>query len=313
MKIKIVVPIVFSVFLFNCSLKPEVMSTAHSIPIQSTETEVPNDVMQAPESKSKTLSNYKPTTIQTSNGLITIEPTVISATDQIQAGDDGESGVQIAEYSDPLEFINRPIFAFNNVAYKYALIPLAKGYNYALPQPARDSVSNVFSNIREPLNFINNTLTGDIAEAGNNLGRFLINSTIGLLGLFDPADALFSLEAKPQNFSQTLMNYGVASGVYVVLPLLGQSDVRNTASIITEGFVYPLNYVLGGHDNTIARTVGSVGDFSTQMDTYVTLFNLAEDPYLYFRNLYIQTTNRDEMALDRLQIEVNVSGISNNE
>jgi phospholipid-binding lipoprotein MlaA len=231
----------------------------------------------------------------------------------MQAGNNKEAGLQISDYSDPFEFINRPIFAFNNFADKYSPIPLAKGYNYALPQPACESVSDVFSTIREPLNLINNTLTGEIGEAGNNLDRFLINSTVGVLGLFDPAAAWFGLEAKPQNFSQTLMNYDVAGGVYIVLPLLGQSDLRNTPSIITEGFVYPLNYVLRGHDNTIARTVSGVGDFSTQMDTYITLFDLADDPYLYFRNLYIQITNRDEMALDRLQVEVNVSGISNNE
>ncbi len=94
---------------------------------------------------------------------------------------------------------------------------------------------------------INNTLIEEIGEAGNNLGLFLVSSAVEVRGLFDPAATWFGLEAKPQSFLQTLMNYDVASGAYIVLPLLGQSDLINNASIITEGFVYPLNYVLGGH------------------------------------------------------------------
>ena len=308
MKIRSIAFLAFSVFLFNCSMKPELADTAGSNTPQ-TGTEASLEVVQADESKSATLSEYKQTTIQTSNGEITIEPTVISATDQLQVGEDAPLEVQLTEYSDPLEFINRPIFAFNHFSYKYALIPLAKGYNL-LPEPVRNSVSNVFNNIREPLNLVNNALTGDIGEAGSNLGRFLINSTIGILGIFDPADAWFGIEAKPQNFAQTLMRYNVGSGAYIVLPFLGQSDVRNTTSIIGEGLVHPLNYALDSPENTIARAIDGLDDFSTQMDTYVKLYEAADDPYIYFRNQYIQSTNRDEMALDQAQSEVNISGTS---
>jgi len=284
------------------------LSACNSAPEQA---DVPQQTI--PESsadKVKTLSAYKPTQIETSNGTITVQPTVVATTDEVNERLEINSET---EYYDPLEFINRPLFTFNHYTYKYALIPLSKGYKAVLPEPVRDSVSKAFDNIREPLNLLNNGLSGEFSEAGNNLGRFLINSTVGVFGLFDPASSWFGIEKKPQSFAQTLMKYDVGSGAYIVLPLLGQSDLRGTTSVISESLIHPTQYIFGSPEDTAARAVDAVDDFSRQADLYVTLFEQSDDPYIYFRNQYIQSTNRDEMAETKVFSEVNIVGDQQNE
>ncbi len=289
-----------SILLLNCAANTE--QPEQALPIQQ-ETD-----------KAETLSNFKTTTIETSNGTITVEPTVVSSTDRTASIQHDELlEITQSEYSDPLEFINRPIFTFNHYTYKYALAPLARGYKAILPQPVRTSVANAFDNIREPLNLINNSLSGEFSEAANNLGRFAINSTIGLLGLFDPASSWFGIDKKPQNVSQTLTKYNIGSGAYIVLPILGQSDIRGTFSIISEGLVHPINYALDTPSNNYARALDGFDDFSIQADTYMTLFESSEDPYIYFRNQYIQSTNRDEMVADKANSEVNIGGAGRDE
>lgn len=260
-------------------------------------------------SKAQELSNYKATQIQTSNGVITVQPTVVAPTDELN------ESLEIAssEYYDPLEFINRPLFSFNHYTYKYVLIPVAKGYKAVIPEPARNSIANAFDNLREPLNLLNNGLSGEFSEAGNNLGRFLINSTVGLLGLFDPASDWFGIEEHPQTIAQTLMKYDVGSGAYIVLPILGQSDLRGTTSVVSESLIHPVTYVFNSPEDTAVRVVDGVDDFSRQSDLYITLFEQAEDPYVYFRNQYIQTMNRDDMAREAAKSEVNIVGERPNE
>lgn len=290
-----------SILLFNCA-------ASNQSPEQA-----PQSQKLQQEDKAQTLSNYQSTTIQTSNGPITITPTVIAPTDKALNSEDEPLEIVRSDYSDPLEFINRPIFTFNHYSYKYALIPLSNGYKALLPQPVRTSIGSLFDNIREPLNLINNAVSLEFSEAGNNFGRFVINSTVGILGLFDPASAWFGIEKKPQNIAQTLIKYNVGSGAYLVLPILGQSDIRGAASIVGESFIHPINYVLDSPENTIARAVDGFDDFSKQADTYEKLFEQATDPYIYFRNQYIQSTNRDELSQKRSNSEVNLGGGATNE
>lgn len=284
-QIKTIMALICVLTLCSCASNPNVTETTSK---QSTSSEVQD------------LSEYQSTEIETSNGTLQIEPTVVATTDRAVTTNDSPL------YYDPLEAINRPIFHFNHYAYKYALIPAAKGYNAVVPKPVQKSVSNVFSNIVEPLNLINNTLSGEFSEAGANLGRFLINSTVGLLGVFDPATAWFEIEEKPQAFSQTLSKYGVGSGAYLVLPFLGQSDVRGASSIVTESLVHPTKYVLNAPKDAAARVIDGFHDFSSQAEIYEVLHENAQDPYSYFRNQYIQSRNRDDIA-KKEQSEVNVA------
>lgn len=249
----------------------------------------------AQSDKSQKLSAYKVTTVETSNGTIEIAPTVVSTPDELLEVSTRDANSETA-YSDPLEFINRPIFKFNHFTYQYALIPLAKGYNNVVPEPVQSSISNAFSNLTEPLSLVNNTLSGEFSEAGNNLARFVINSTVGLLGFFDPATSWFDIQEKPQNFSQTLVKYKVASGAFVVLPFLGQSDLRGTTSIISESFIHPSKYIFNSPDDMYIRVADGFDDFTQQAQIYEKLYEQAQDPYIYFRNQYIQSRNRDQLT-----------------
>lgn len=264
------------------------------------------------EDKVATLSGLQKTEIQTSNGLITVEPTVVSTSDDVVL----EEALEVSgedDYYDPLEVINRPIFQFNHFTYKYALIPLAKGYNNIVPQVARSSIARAFDNIREPLNLINNGLSGEFNEAGSNLGRFLINSTIGIFGLFDPAKSWFGIEQKPQSFAETLMKYDVGSGAYIVLPILGQSDVRGTTSVVAESIAHPTKYIFNSPEDSVVRVADGFDDFSTQADLYIKLVEQSDDPYIYFRNQYIQGMNRDELIESKPVSEMNATGKGRNE
>ncbi|OKY25854.1 MULTISPECIES: MlaA family lipoprotein [Thalassotalea] len=247
----------------------------------------------AAETKVEKLSDSNVTTINTSNGQIEIEPTIVATDDSTLNGD--QPFDDSVNYYDPIESFNRSIFQLNHFTYTYLFIPVAKGYNFVLPDPVKQSVANVFDNIREPLNLVNNVFSGEFGHAGNNFARFLINSTVGLVGLFDPADAWFDIKAQPRNVAQLLRHHNVSSGAYLVLPFLGQSDLRNTASIITEGLVHPTKYVLSSPDDTNARIIGGFTDFSERAELYQTLYEQADDPYVYFRNQYIQARNRDEI------------------
>ena len=202
------------------------------------------------------------------------------------------------QYYDPWEGFNRSVFAFNNAAYEYVLIPVSDGYKAVVPQPVRSSVGNFFANLREPLNLLNNLFSGEVSDAGSNLGRFLINSTVGLLGLFDPATNWFEIEPKRRSVGDTLASYGVGSGPYLVLPLLGQSDVRGGFSVLTEGFIHPVNHIADAPQNYQLRAFDGVDDFSEQSQTYQNLYEKADDPYLYFRNQYLQGQARDLMYED---------------
>ena len=234
------------------------------------------------------LTQGKPASVTTSQGTITVSPTVVAVADGVTSS--GET-----YYHDPWEGFNRAMFQFNNVTYRYALHPIADGYNYIVPAPVRDKIGNAFDNLREPLNLVNHALTGEVDKAGNNLGRFLINSTLGLLGLFDPANSWFGLAPAKQTLASTLQHYDIGSGPYLVLPILGPADPRGAFSTLTEGLVHPANYIAQPPETYQLRIGEGIDDFSQQSDTYRTLYDKADDPYIYFRNQYIQGQRRDEL------------------
>jgi phospholipid-binding lipoprotein MlaA len=127
---------------------------------------------------------------------------------------------------DPLEKVNRGMWAVNQGADKVVIKPVTQVYRAVAPRPVRQGVSNVFSNMSEPWSFVNNLLQGKSERAGRNFARFLIHSTIGIAGLWDPASKLGARPA-PEDFGQTLAVWGVHGGPYLVLPLLGPSTMRD--------------------------------------------------------------------------------------
>jgi len=127
---------------------------------------------------------------------------------------------------DPLEKINRPIWDFDQFADRVVLKPVTKGYRAVAPRPVRQGVSNFFANLAEPWSMLNNLVQGQGARAGRNLKRFVVNTTIGIGGLFDHASKM-GIRTAPEDFGQTMAKGGVNGGPYLVLPLLGPSTLRD--------------------------------------------------------------------------------------
>ncbi|MEM7194512.1 MAG: VacJ family lipoprotein [Pseudomonadota bacterium] len=132
--------------------------------------------------------------------------------------------------NDPYEGVNRKIMDFNLSSDRYVLKPIAKTYD-KLPNPVKNGVGNFFSNLLEPYTILNDLLQGKFRKAGRDTGRFVINTTIGLLGLSDPATEM-GLEKQREDFGQTLAVWGVPSGPYLVLPIFGPSNLRDTVGLI---------------------------------------------------------------------------------
>lgn len=222
-----------------------------------------------------------------------------------QLDKDEPTVVAYEDYEDPLESFNRAMFKFNDVSYRYFLSPLAKGYRKVTPQPVNKSIGNFFLNLREPLFLINKLLQAEPADSGKSLLRFGINSTVGLLGLFDPADAWFDLPREKTSFGDTLAVYGVGYGAYLVLPIAGPSDFRSGSSIVFDYFLHPLNYLDDERTATGLKLFDRFQDNASMLDAYPEIAAESEDPYRFLRNLYLQRLQRD---VDDLRGEFDATG-----
>jgi phospholipid-binding lipoprotein MlaA len=132
--------------------------------------------------------------------------------------------------ADPWEPMNRKVFWFNERLDALVLTPVALGWDAITTPPMQRAVDRFFTNLRFPIRLLNNVLQGELAGAGHETGRFVVNSTLGILGFFDPAEG-WGLHAHPEDFGQTLAVWGVPSGPYLVLPLFGPSNPRDTAGL----------------------------------------------------------------------------------
>lgn len=182
------------------------------------------------------------------------------------------------------------------MAYRYVLSPLANGYQQIVPEPVDNSISNFFYNLREPLYAVNHLLQGEFKASGKSIARVLFNSTVGLLGLFDAADSMMDVERHKTTFGDTLASYGVGHGAYVVLPLLGPSDLRDTASLTFNYFAHPLNYI---NDDEVATQLLLADGIQAQIPIlakYPDVLADVENPYEFVRNLYMQNLLRDGQA-----------------
>jgi phospholipid-binding lipoprotein MlaA len=135
---------------------------------------------------------------------------------------------------DPWQGMNRSIYNFNAKFDRMVFLPLVRGYEFVTPKFARTGVSNFFSNLGEIRNFVNAVLQLKLEKSVHTASRFVWNSTIGLAGLFDPASDIMDLPQRREDFGQTLGHYGVGTGPYLVLPILGPSNLRDTAGLVTD-------------------------------------------------------------------------------
>lgn len=142
-----------------------------------------------------------------------------------------------------LDGYNRTMTGFNDWAFMNVLNPVARGWDWIAPDGVQRSINRFFKNLWYPIRFVNNLLQAEIIDAGEETARFVINSTIGILGLFDPAYDWFGLEAHDEDFGQTLAVWGVGAGPHIVLPILGPSNLRDTLALAPDYFIDPLSCV----------------------------------------------------------------------
>ncbi|MCO6412228.1 MAG: VacJ family lipoprotein [Thiogranum sp.] len=142
----------------------------------------------------------------------------------------------VQEVYDPWEGFNRRVYKFNYRFDRYLFLPAVRAYKFVTPDFVEDGVHNFFMNVSEITNFINSVLQARPKSAGITLSRFAINSTVGILGLFDPATR-WGIERLPEDFGQTLGRWGVGNGPYLVLPIFGPSNLRDTTGLFTDSAV----------------------------------------------------------------------------
>jgi phospholipid-binding lipoprotein MlaA len=188
---------------------------------------------------------------------------------------------------DPIEPVNRAVFWFNDKLYFYLFKPVARGLR-VVPERVRVSADNFFDNLSAPLRFINNVLQLQFNDAGDELARFIFNSTFGVAGLFDIAKEEGGIAKRDEDFGQTMGRYGVGSGFYLVLPVLGPSNVRDAGGRVADHFLSPLTYILSFEERIAIRVVESENALSLDKDTYEGIKRDALDPYLFIRDAYAQ-------------------------
>lgn len=186
--------------------------------------------------------------IQAASGLTVapVSPAPLSrpaAKLELEPEDDIDGIADIGPDDDPIEPFNRVIFAINDALDTVILRPIAIGYNAVMPDPAILAVRRFFLNLNSPVIFANDVLQTDFEDAGVTLGRFAVNSTVGVLGLFDPATSM-GLERHHADFGQTLHSYGVGGGPYIMLPLFGPSNARDAVGRVVDTVTDPLFWLL---------------------------------------------------------------------
>ncbi len=196
---------------------------------------------------------------------------------------------------DPFEKYNRAMTGVNDALYFWALKPIAQGYKWVFPSFFRKGIYNFFKNLFFPVRFVNNVLQLKFQFAGTEFLRFGINSTVGVLGLWDPAQVWLGLEPCAADFGQTLGYYGVGSGPHIVLPVFGPSNLRDTIGRIPDFFLNPVNY----YQSPIRQLTDQeaqlglkgfelVNETSLRIGEYESLKRDALDFYSFLRDAYEQ-------------------------
>ena len=188
---------------------------------------------------------------------------------------------------DPLEPVNRAIYGFNDGVDNAIIRPVATGYRAVLPAAVRTGISNVFANVNDVVVSLNNLLQGKVVNAVSDVGRVLVNSTIGVAGIFDVATQ-FGLEKHNEDFGQTLGWWGIGDGPYLVLPLLGPSNLRDALARSVDYRADPITYVRSMRLRNSLWGVRALNQRADLLDTSKILETAALDPYEFLRDAYLQ-------------------------
>ncbi len=202
---------------------------------------------------------------------------------------DEETEEEVVQVADPLFPWNWAMFHFNDRLYFWVLKPLARGYRAVIPTPVRSGVKNFFHNLTTPIRMASCILQGKGRAASAEFARFMINSTVGVLGFGDPAKSWFKLNPSEEDLGQSLATYGIGNGFYIVWPVLGPSTLRDSVGMIGDWFLDPVPYYVH-HTETYLEiwALENVNDTSFRIGDYESLKEAAIDPYVAIRNAYIQ-------------------------
>ena len=188
---------------------------------------------------------------------------------------------------DPLEPLNRAIYSFNDGFDKVIAKPAAEAYRFVLPNFVRTGVSNFFSNLNDVIVMLNSLLQGKFTQGVSDFARLFVNTTVGVLGMFDVATEL-DLQKHNEDFGQTLGYWGIGDGPYVVLPFLGPSSARDTVGWVGDFYAWPVTYVEDDTTRWILIGVRFVGLRADLLEASKILETAALDPYVFVRDAYLQ-------------------------
>ena len=204
---------------------------------------------------------------------------------------DPAARAQFDANNDPLEPLNREIFSFNMFLDKWLIKPVSQAYQDVMPDPGKEAIRNFLSNLHEPVIFANNVVQTEFQRAAWTAERFAVNSTVGVGGIVDVASK-WGIERQSGDFGQTLFHYGIPDGPYLVLPILGPSNPRDTVGMVADGYADPFSYLAYdfGADVATYSRMGAEGlDIRTQnLQALADLQRNAIDLYAEIRSLYRQ-------------------------
>lgn len=195
---------------------------------------------------------------------------------------------QTVKVADPLEPFNRTMYNVNDTLYFWVVKPVSYVYVGVIPAPARLGIRNFFNNLTTPVRFINCLLQGKGDAADTELRRFAVNTTVGILGLGDPALDKYGLESVKEDMGQTLAVYGVGDGFYIVWPLLGPSTARDSVGMVGDWFLSPVSYIEPTEAAIGISAVRYANQSSFNIGEYETFKSMTIEPYIAMRNSYIQ-------------------------
>ena len=199
----------------------------------------------------------------------------------------GTQSADVTDPSDPLEPTNRRILAFNLRVDDCCIKPVAKAYRDNVPEWGRTRIRNVVHNIEEPTYVVNDLLQGRPVAAGTSFMRFVINSTLGLAGMFD-LQPIGGPPRKPSDFGMTLYRWGASSGPYLMIPILGPSDVRDFGGTVVDGFVNPISWAMPFYGNIARGTVNGLDLRAQNIETLDALRADSLDFYARLRSVWQQ-------------------------
>ncbi|MCD6035295.1 MAG: hypothetical protein K0R63_1036 [Rickettsiales bacterium] len=189
--------------------------------------------------------------------------------------------------ADPLEPFNRGVLAFNHIIDRFFAKPVAKTYRFIVPTKGREMIGNALNNIGEPTHAVNAFFQGDIDQGFQSSWRFILNSTIGMGGVFDVA-AEAGLNKRQEDFGQTMGYYGAGHGFYLMLPIFGPSSVRDGAGKIVDAFTNPMTYSESEEAQIAYRVLSGIHTRYELLGLMEDVEATSFDPYAAYKSLYVQ-------------------------